>query len=251
MDKLIKEGIKIDCILTDVPYGTTKCKWDNIIPFEPMWEKLNKLIKPNGAIVLFGSQPFTSKLINSNIDNFREEIVWEKDVPSNFVQAKKRHMKYHENIIVFCQKGTYTYNRQMIKRESRRVEQMKKNGNLHWRSNKSENEVSLTTKYEPTSFDNYDINKKNPSTIIKFNKVNGRAKDKTIHSTQKPVPLMEYLVKTYTNENETVLDFTMGSGSTGVACMNTNRKFIGIELDENYFEIAKKRIEESKQMGVI
>ena len=121
---------------------------------------------------------------------------------------------------------------------------MKKNGNLHWRNNKEVNEVSLTTKYEPKSFDDYNIDFKNPSTILRFNRVNSRAKDKTIHPTQKPIELMEYLVKTYTNEDETVLDFAMGSGSTGVACLNSNRKFIGIELDEKYFEIAKKRIEE-------
>jgi site-specific DNA-methyltransferase (adenine-specific) len=244
MDGLIERNIKVDAVICDPPYGTTSCKWDTIIPFEPLWERLNKLIKDNGTIVLFGSQPFTSKLIVSNIKNFKEELVWGKDIPSNFVQAKKRHMKYHENIIVFCKKGVYTYNRQMIKRESRRVEQMKKNGNLRWSNNREVNEVSLTTKYEPKSFDGYNVDLKNPSTILRFNKVNSRAKDKTIHPTQKPVELMEYLVKTYTNENETVLDFAMGSGSTGVACLNVNRKFIGIEIDDNYFEIAKKRIEE-------
>jgi site-specific DNA-methyltransferase (adenine-specific) len=234
----------VDLILCDLPYGMTSSKWDKPLPFNLLWSNYERIIKPKGAIVLFGSQPFTSKLIVSNIKNFKEELVWGKDVPSNFVQAKKRHMKYHENIIVFCKKGVYTYNRQMIKRESRRVEQMKKNGNLRWSNNREVNEVSLTTKYEPKSFDGYNVDLKNPSTILRFNKVNSRAKDKTIHPTQKPVELMEYLVKTYTNENETVLDFAMGSGSTGVACLNVNRKFIGIEIDDNYFEIAKKRIEE-------
>ncbi len=236
----------IDMILCDLPYGTTKCKWDTIIPFEPLWEQYNRVIKDNGVIALTASQPFTSSLIMSNVENFKEELIWEKDVPSNFVQAKKRHMKYHESIIIFCNKGTYTYNRQMIPRESKRVEQMIKNGNKHWRSNREVNEISLTTKYEPTGFDCYDTKTKNPSTVIRIPRVNSRAKDKTPHPTQKPVSLFEYLIKTYTNEGEIVLDNCIGSGTTAIACMNTDRNYIGIELDENYYNIAKNRINEHK-----
>ena len=235
----------IDMILCDLPYGTTKCKWDIIIPFEPLWEQYERVIKNDVVIVLFGSQPFTSLLICSNIKLFREELIWEKDSAPNFAQANKRHMKYHENILLFCKKGTYLYNKQMIPRDSRRVEQMIKNGNKHWR-NKKEEEVSFDSKREMKGFDTYDINFKNPSSILKFNRVNSKSKDKTIHPTQKPVKLLEYLIKTYTNEGQTVLDNTMGSGSTGVACVNTNRRFIGIEIDEKYFEIAKNRIEEAQ-----
>nr|DAI16208.1 MAG TPA: adenine-specific methyltransferase [Caudoviricetes sp.] len=234
----------IDMILCDLPYGTTKCKWDIIIPLEPLWEQYERVIKDDGVIVLFGSQPFTSLLVCSNIKLFREEFVWEKDSAPNFAQANKRHMKYHENILLFCKKGTYLYNKQMIPRDSRRVEQMIKNGNKHWR-NKKEEEVSFDSKREMKGFDTYDINFKNPSSILKFNRVNSKSKDKTIHPTQKPVALLEYLIKTYTNEGEIVLDNCMGSGSTGVACVNTNRKFIGIELDDKYFEISKSRLNEA------
>ena len=234
----------VDMILCDLPYGITKCKWDSIIPFELLWEQYNRIIKDSGVVILFGNQPFTSKLIVSNINNFREEFVWEKDTPPNFAQANKRHMKYHENIVLFSKSGTYKYNKQMIPRDSRRLEQMIKNGNKHWRNKKSKNEISFDSELELIPFDKYDINFKNPSTILKFNRVNSKSKDKTQHPTQKPVPLLEYLIKTYTNEDETVLDNCMGSCSTGIACINTNRNFIGIELDDTYFEIAKDRTEE-------
>ena len=229
MDKLIEEGVIVDTIICDPPYGTTACKWDTVIPFDEMWSRLNKLIKPNGAICLFGSEPFSSVLRMSNIKNYKYEIIWEKNNAGNFQLAKKQILKYHENISIFYKKQA-TYNPQgLIKLETPTIQSNKgKGGKLgHLSSEKKR----ATYKQEYTNY---------PKSIVKFNRPS-----KPIHPTQKPVELLEYLIKTYTNENELVLDFTMGSGSTGVACINTNRKFIGIELDKNYFNIAKQRIEEA------
>ena len=233
MDRLIEEGIKVDCIITDPPYGTTACKWDSIIPFEQMWDRINKLIKNGGAIVLFGNEPFSSYLRISNIKNYKYDWVWDKHIPRNFLNAKIMPMQKHENIMIFNCKGKENYHPQMIKREKsvKGRNYAKNNKDSAYKLNKDGTDnVERTYEY------------RNPDTIIigKWEANKGK-----LHPTQKPISLMEYLIKTYTNENEIVLDFTMGSGSTGVACMNTNRKFIGIELDENYFEIAKNRIEES------
>ena len=228
--KDIPDG-SIDMVLTDPPYGTTACKWDSVIPFEPMWAELKRIIKPNGAIVLFGSQPFTSALIMSNVKMFKYEWVWQKTMAGNFFNANKEPMKKHENILVFYKKPPQ-YNPQMSygKPYSEKKERQRYYGAFA---------REKTTSIKPT------INKgtRYPSTVQLFS--NGNNKNNG-HPTQKPVPLMEYLIKTYTNEGETVLDFTMGSGSTGVAAKNLNRNFIGIELDEKYFEIAKKRIEEAE-----
>lgn len=232
MDKLIEQGIKVDAIITDPPYGTTACKWDSIIPFDKMWERLNKLIKPNGAIVLTASQPFTSALVMSNPKLFKYEWIWEKAVGSNFAVAKYQPLKEHENILVFS-KGKTIYNPIKEERKGSGKARLKN----RYKSNGTSTEVyggmqsnRLGKEYEDLKY---------PSSVQYFN---NRDRDRGMHPTQKPVALFEYLIKTYTNENETVLDFTMGSGTTGVACLNTNRKFIGIELDDNYFEIAKKRI---------
>ena len=230
MDKLIEQGVKVDAIICDPPYGTTACKWDTIIPFDDMWERLNKLIKPNGAIILFGSQPFYTRLVNSNIKMFRHEWIWGKDKSGNFMNCKFEPMKVHECIAVFG-KNKVTYNPIM----EIRPEKNKRNNKP--RINTS-NIISTKTFETKVSKGNSDY--KYPTSIKQFNSVR-----KGVHPTQKPVDLLEYLIKTYTNENEIVLDFTMGSGSTGVACMNTNRRFIGIELNNDYFEIGKNRIEES------
>ena len=216
-----------DLVLTDPPYGTTACKWDSVIPFEPMWKQLKRVIKPNGAIVLFGSQPFTSVLATSNVRMFKYEWIWDKCRPSGFQIAKYRPMMRHENVLVFC-KGTPVYNRQMVLRDK------PVKGRVVSSSDSSPLKYSDGKQREYTH--------KNPQSILAFNK---GADGKYVHPTQKPVALMEYLIRTYTNEGETVLDFTMGSGTTGVACVKTKRNFIGIELDEEYFEIAKKRIEEA------
>ena len=228
MDYLIEQGIQVDCIITDPPYGTTACKWDTIIPFDEMWERLNKLIKPNGAIVLFGVQPFFSYLICSNIKDFRYELIWEKEGATNFMFLKKQFGKITENIAIFYKKQP-TYNPQMVKM-GRPVLSVGGNG-------------SKTYKNQEFKSDKKPRDEKYPTNILRFN----RDRKKSFHPTQKPVNLLEYLIKTYTNENELVLDFTMGSGSTGVACMNLNRKFIGIELDEGYFDIAINRIFENYQ----
>ena len=214
----------IDAIITDPPYGTTACKWDSVIPFEPMWKELKRIINPNGAIVLFGSQPFTSSLVMSNPKMFKYEWIWDKVKPSGFQIAKYRPMTHHEHIMVFC-KSTPQYFPIKVLRDK-----IVKNG--HQTKSESsplayhDNKERIYTHYLPKS-------------ILKISNANQKNR---VHPTQKPIELMEYLVKTYTNENETVLDFTMGSGTTGVACKNLNRNFIGIELDKDYFEIATARI---------
>ena len=230
--KDIPDG-SVDLVLTDPPYGTTACKWDSVIPFEPMWEQLNRIIKPNSAICLFGNEPFTSCLICSNINGFKYRWDWNKKIPSGMGYAKYRPMQQTEDICVFSKGGEKTkYNPQFTKREK----PIKSGGNsIQARVYNNFKCMEDGKEYKKT----YDY--KNPVTLIEFDKVRKGA----LHPTQKPVPLLEYLIRTYTNEGETVLDFTMGSGSTGVACVNTNRNFIGIELDEEYFKIAENRIEQA------
>ena len=226
MDELISLGVKFDAIITDPPYGTTSCKWDSVIPFDKIWEKINKLIKTNGAIVLFGNEPFTSKLICSNLKGFKYRWDWNKKIPSGMSYAKYRPMQQTEDICIFTKNGEKTiYNPQMIKRDK----PIKSGGTKH--------SETAPIKYKDKDFKKtYEY--KNPITLIEFDKI----RKGSLHPTQKPVELLEYLIKTYTNENEVVLDFTMGSGSTGIACMNTNRRFVGIELEEKYFNIAVERL---------
>ena len=229
MDKLIKQGVIVDLILTDPPYGTTACKWDSVIPLNEMWERINKLIKPNGAIVLFGSEPFSSQLRCSNIKNYKYDWIWKKTKAGNFALCKKNPMKYHENISVFYNKFP-TFNLWNLKKLDKEINNSRKNkgANLGHCVDKG------NYKQTHTGYHN---------SILEFSNKSG--KGYSFHPTQKPIDLMEYLIKTYTNENELILDFTMGSGSTGVACMNLNRRFIGIELDEKYFDISINRIFES------
>ena len=221
----------IDAIITDPPYGTTACKWDSVISFDLMWEQLNRIIKPNGAIVLFGSEPFSSALRMSNIKNYKYDWKWLKSRTTGFQMARKRPMKDYEDVLVFYNKQPIYNNTELIKLE-KPIKSWRKNG----KGGNGLNEVKtqIDRKQEYTNFNRQ---------TLKFNNEHNVGKNK--HPTQKPVALMEYLIKTYTNENETVLDFTMGSGTTGVACKNLNRNFIGIEMDKDYFEIAKKRIEET------
>ncbi len=239
--KEIPDG-SVDMILADPPYGTTACKWDVVIPFEPMWAELKRIIKSNGAIVLFGAEPFTSILVLSNVSSFREKLVWVKHKPSNFACGRYMHMKYSEDVIVFV-KGKPTYNPQMQERKSDRVAQMQKGVSKKWNTvRKDGEEVSMQTQYAPKEWQEYDPKLKFPSNILEIPAVASNSKEKVNHPTQKPVELMEYLIKTYTQEGETVLDFVMGSGTTGLAAKNLNRKFIGIEKDAGYFEIAKQRL---------
>lgn len=224
--KEIPDG-SVDMVLTDPPYGTTNCKWDDVIPFEPMWEQLKRVIKPNGAIVLFGQEPFSSVLRVSNLKNYKYDWVWDKVKQGAFANAKYAPLKQHELISVFSKNGNKcNYFPQMIPLDKKRT------GKIY---NSSE---FYSVKYNDGVKRTY--TEKYPKTIITQSNANNMDKK---HPTQKPIALMEYLIKTYTLEGETVLDFTMGSGTTGVACKNLNRKFIGIERDEKYFEIAKARIE--------
>ncbi len=222
----------VDMVLTDPPYGTTDCKWDSIIPLETMWAQLKRIIKPNGAIVMTASQPFTTTLIASNLKGYCYNWVWNKHFAGNFVLAKKQPLKDHEDVCVFSLTGKMP-NYYPIK--TKREKPIKKG--------KNEDESGAIPIRVSENYKNKIYEDKCPTTVgsLDFNVRVGRG----LHPTQKPVALMEYLIKTYTNEGETVLDFTMGSGTTGVAAKNLNRDFIGIELDNDYFEIAKKRIEET------
>jgi len=228
--KQIPSG-SIDAIITDPPYGTTRCKWDSVIPFEAMWEQLNRIIKPNGAIVLFGSQPFTSSLVMSNPKMFKYDWIWDKKRCTGFLNAKKQPLRNNETISVFYKKQP-TYNPQPYKKNTI--------GNM---GKSKEHQTDNYGKYNKVDNDNSNEFGYPRTILTQIPVINNLSKDKSgLHPTQKPVALMEYLIKTYTNEGETILDFTMGSGSTGVAAVNTNRNFIGIEMDEKYFEIAQKRI---------
>jgi site-specific DNA-methyltransferase (adenine-specific) len=294
--KKIPDG-SIDLVLTDPPYGTTACKWDTVIPFEPMWEQVKRIIKPNGVIVLFGSQPFTSALIMSNPKMFKYEWVWEKNNAGNFQLVNYQPLKIHDTISVFYNETpNMEFANIMIENMKRlnlkqadisKLELSKSGGVTGWVTNKlngtqlpteeqwnkicglfgikniykkilatvkkptynlelDETKLILSNKGKSGALGHLSSESKRetyiqdktgyPKSILKYNREGG------FHPTQKPVALMEYLIKTYTNEGETVLDFTMGSGTTGVACKNLNRNFIGIELDKDYYGIAKKRI---------
>ena len=215
----------VDLVLTDPPYGTTACKWDSVIPFEPMWEQLNRIIKPNGTICLFGSEPFSSALRMSNIKHFKYDWIWNKKLAGNGILAKKQPLKIHEIISVF---HSGIYMPQMTKGRYRKKMGLKESEITGGNSYAKQTENDL---YYPKSILEYGI---------------GNMRKGRLHPTQKPIDLLEYLIKTYTNEGETVLDFTMGSGSTIVAAVNTNRHYIGFEIDEDYYESAVKRIEENK-----
>ena len=219
----------VDMILCDLPYGTTACKWDTVIPFEPLWEQYNRIIKDNGAIVLFGSEPFSSALRMSNIKNYKYDWIWDKVKPNGHLVAKYRPMQRNENISVFGKEKINYYPIMVDRDKPKKSKEYSRTeiigGNItdcKWKT----------------------LNKKYPQNILVYS--NASQKNK-LHPTQKPVALLEYLIKTYTNEGNIVLDNCMGSGSTGVACVNTNRDFIGIELDKGYFNIAKQRITGSQK----
>ena len=229
---LMKEipDASVDLILVDLPYGTTACSWDSVIPFEPMWVELKRIIKPNGAIVMTASQPFTTTLIASNMKMFRYVWHWHKGYSTGFANCNKMPMKSFEDVCVFYKKLP-TYNPQglvdsgKVNKRGSAQESMGKTGCVGGEY------TQIKTNY--------------PTDEIRTKK------ERTQHPTGKPVALLEYLIKTYTNENETVLDFTFGSCSTGVACLNTNRKFLGVEMEEKYFDIGVKRMQESIIKGEI
>lgn len=228
--KNIPDG-SIDMILCDLPYGLTANKWDSVIPFDELWSAYKRIIKPTGIIALHAGQPFTSALVMSNPKMYKHEWIWIKNRGSNFANTVREPMKEHESVLIFSN-GKWTYNKQMQERTGGGLERVKYS---------FENQTASSSNYRKFDKPNKNQGKlRVPSSWQKFNVEVG------FHPTQKPVKLLEYLIRTYTNEGETVLDNCMGSGSTGVACVNTNRNFIGIELDKQYFDIAKKRIEESE-----
>lgn len=227
---------KVDAVICDPPYGTTACKWDGVIPLEDMWRCLGLVSKETAPIILMGSQPFSSVLVASNLPMFKHEWVWIKNRGSNFANTVREPMKEHEVVLVFS-KGGWTYNKQMQERTGGGLDR------VQYGFTDVGQEREGTRKFEGRSVDSMP-DMRVPSSWQKFNIASGN--EKTKHPTQKPVALMEYLIRTYTNEGDTVLDFTMGSGTTGVACINTKRNFIGIEKDETYFNIAKERIENTQ-----
>ena len=229
--KEIPDG-SIDMILCDLPYGTTRNKWDIVIPFDSLWKQYNRIIKDNGAIILFGNGMFTAKLMLSNEKMWRYNLIWEKTQPTGFLNAKKMPMRNHEDICVFYKKLP-TYNPQKTTGHIRKV-------------SKAEHKINskATSDYGTHGLTTYDSTERYPKSVWKFAK---DVQKSALHPTQKPVALLEYLIRTYTNEGDVILDNCMGSGTTCVACVNTNRHYIGFELDEKYFEIAKKRIKESEE----
>jgi len=232
----IEDG-SVDMVLTDPPYGTTACKWDSIIPLEPMWEHLKRVIKPNGAIVMTASQPFTSVLVASNLRGYKHRWVWDKVKPGSGLHAKLGPLRSTEDVLVFSA-SRVTYRPQMTLKKPRKEDKFDRNGEAFG--------DARTLRHHDNKGLGY------PKEIITISNANQKGR---VHPTQKPVALMEYLIKTYTNEGETVLDFTMGSGTTGVACKNLNRSFVGIEKEEEYFQIAEQRIlsrcdTHNKMMGI-
>jgi DNA modification methylase len=224
----------IDCIIADLPYGTTACKWDSILPFDKLWYEYKRIIKDNGAIVLFGSEPFSSHLRLSNFSMYKYDWIWEKHHKTGYLNAKKRPMKIIENISVFYSKQC-CYNPQGLVVANKTMKNSKSKMEINNTNKTSTVSGGINKKSYIQEYENY------PTEILKFKSMNGNVQ----HPTQKPVALLEYLIKTYTNENELILDNTMGSGTTGVASQNTNRKFIGIEKETNYFDIAVKRIKDN------
>ena len=233
----------VDLILCDLPYGTTKCKWDVVIPFDKLWEQYNRLIKEDGAIVLFGKEPFSSQLRISNLEMYKYDWIWVKDTKSNFMQANHQPLNNVELISVFGKgyvrsikdKVMMTYNPQFTESKEYKLPKVSKTTDLFGENHKN----GVYKHYER------DTSKRYPYNIIQFNMDKPK-----VHPAQKPIALLEYLIKTYTNEDGVVLDNCMGSGSTGVACVNTGREFIGIELDENYYNIAKNRISQALNDGL-
>lgn len=246
MDNLIDQGIKVNSVICDIPYGTTSCRWDEIIPFNDMWDRINELTYDDSPVVLFSSQPFTSKLIQSNIKQFREEIIWLKNKSASGMSAKQKHLKVHENIIVFSKSGSYTYNPQKWEVTEKEFLTQRKTMTIYGEGNNVYGGFKRTRRPDEGT--------RNPISVIAYKVPVTPAKSKTysddidirIHPTQKPLILMQYLVKTFSNKNDTILDFAMGSGTTGIVALQLERNFIGIEKEMEWFEVAAKRIDKQK-----
>lgn len=230
MQKLIGEGVIADMILTDLPYGITNCKWDEVIPFDEMWDCVNQITNERSPVIFFGNEPFSSRLRTSNLKNYKYDIIWDKVARTGFLNANRQPLRQYENIIVFYRKQCY-YNPIKWLGE----EPSHSRGKMRNQTNNVYNPAK-NIPYNPTKW-------KYPTNIYRLNSQKDECQNaKKLHPTQKPVKLLEYLIKTFTKEGEVILDFTMGSGSTGVACKNLNRDFIGIELDKDYYDIAVNRI---------
>ena len=239
MDKLINDDVKVDLVLCDPPYGITDNKWDTVIPFEPMWDALERIKKDKKTpILFFASQPFTSQLVMSNPRWFRYEWIYQKTAGSNFGTVKYQPFKEHEEVLVFGEKSPYYY--PIMEERKGTGKQRVQYSKIHYGGTISDNYGTMNRKEN----DKWYSELRYPSSVQKFN--NRKSHDRGLHPNQKPIELLEYLIKTYTEEENIVLDFTMGSGSTGVACKNLNRNFIGIELDNGYFNIAKERINDAQ-----
>ena len=229
LPQLVKKGVRVDAIITDIPYGTTACDWDSVIPLDKMWDCIKGIRKENAAVVLFGNEPFNSYLRISNLNEYRYDIYWQKERATNIFQLKKRPAKVIETINIFY-KNQCKYNPQMTKYDGPKRTNKIKDGKLG----------ILVDSQNRKPFEYNDNGTRYPLQIVQFKR---DILTSNLHPTQKPVALMEWLIKTYTDEGDVVLDFTMGSGTTGVACKRLNRNFIGIELNDKYFEIAKNRID--------
>jgi DNA modification methylase len=236
------EDKSIDMILCDLPYGTTnRNKWDVIIPFEKLWECYTRVIKENGAILLFADEPFTSQLIMSNQKWFKQRITWDKDRGSGFLNAKKMLLKQTEDVVLFCKK-TPTYNPQMVEAQADRIRPI---------STKSTESMNYGKVEKVKASDDYNPNLRYPTNLIKFSSVKGECNNlNRLHPTQKPVEVCEWLIKTYSNKGDVVLDNCIGSGTTAIAAINTNRNYIGFELEKEYYEISNQRIQERLRLEV-
>ncbi len=235
MQKLIDKGVKVDLVLTDPPYGKTNCKWDTIISFDEMWECINNLIKDTTPCLLFGTEPFSSHLRLSNLKNYKYDWIWNKEVGTAILNRKYQPLNDYEIISVFYKKAGQYYP------IMRKIEKLRSFSVVKASKSNVYGQLKRDTNYEDSGF-------RFPKRIITVNCQKKECNNTNrFHPTQKPIELLEYLIRTDTKENDTILDFTMGSGSTGVACVNTNRNFIGIELDENYYNIAQERINETKK----
>lgn len=234
------EAQSIDAIITDLPYGTTACKWDEVIPFAPMWEQVKRVLKPRGAFVTTASQPFTSALVMSNPEWFRHEWIWDKKRTGNWGTAKIAPMRAHESIVVFSAQSPQYFPQMQLWTDDQ-IKRKRKSIAIH----PAYEGMGMTNRISPSREQQVSMGR-HPDSVLRIPALGSIDLERTGHPTQKPVALYEYLIRTYTNEDDTVLDFTCGSGTTGVACVKTGRNFIGIEKDKGYFDIAQRRIEQAQ-----
>lgn len=239
MDKLIADNVHVDIVIADIPYGTTKCSWDLPIPVNEMWDRINKIVKKDGIAIIFGSEPFSSLIRVGNLQNYRYDIKWDKIVGGGFLNAKKKPLTVYEDIMIFStgKLGNFTYNPIMTRKKDKDIRKTNKT------TKTKVFEQGIYNKFTYKSSEDYNIKLSHPKDIIQFNvRMNECNMRKRVHPTQKPIKLIEYLLHTYSNKNDLVLDFVMGSCTTGIACKNLSRQFIGIDSDKHYFDISVNRV---------